>query len=164
MSDRYIGSYSDYISVLGSRRCCNVSSKDIPVVGPTGPPGPRGFVGESYTGPTGPAGVALVVNNSIIELSDNGSGCFVIDASNYFVNSWSINTSSTNITLSFQNFIINGIYRIYLTNSNCISSISAYCVSMYNNVSSELSPGKYIIDIQCTNSNTYYSTITGPYV
>lgn len=165
MSQRYIGNYSDYVSNLGSKRCCSVSPKEVPIVGPTGPQGPQGFIGNASTGPTGPPGTILAINNRVIELTDSSSnpGCFILNASDYLINSWSINTSLNTINLSFQNFIINGIYRIYLTNNINIISISSCCVTLYKNSTSELLPGNYIIDINYTGSNTYYLTITGPY-
>lgn len=174
MSQRYIGNYGDYVSNLGSRRCCNVPSKEIPVVGPTGPPGPQGFVGNASTGPTGPIGVGITgatgppggmnnVNQSVTVLTDT-SGCIILNASNYFSTSWSLQKdTSTPLYLSFQNFIVNGVYRLYLTNMQSIKIISN-CATIYSTNAGDISTtGTHIIDIKYVGSDTYYLTISGPY-
>ncbi len=177
MSQRYIGNYSDYVSNLGSSRCCYVSPKDVPVVGPTGPRGAQGFVGNTYTGatgpsgptgmgcrgPTGPPGGMSNINQTITPLTD-ASGCIIVNASNYFSTSWSYQTGSTTLELSFQNLIVNGLYRLYLTNTSVLPlTITSDCSTIYSNVSSITSAGVYIIDVKYVGSNVYYLTITGPY-
>ena len=177
MSQRYIGNYTDYVSNLGSRRCCYVSPKEVPVVGPTGPPGPQGFVGNTYTGPTGPTGPTGLgcrgptgppgglsnINQTVTPITDV-SGSIILNASSYFSTSWSCTSASTTIDVSFQNFIVNGLYRLYLTKTNILPlTITSSSSTIYSNVSSITSTGVYIIDIKYVGTNVYYLTITGPY-
>ncbi len=179
MSQRYIGDYRDYINNLGSRRCCNVTPKEIPVVGPTGPGGPQGNVGMGVTGatgstgpigigcrgPTGPPGGMSNVSSTVQVVSPDTNNCLLLNATGFFSASWSASITSDTLYLSFNNFVTNGLYRLYINNDSGTSiSINSGCgMTIYTNGLISTS-GKYIIDIQFIGSNTYYLTITGPYL
>lgn len=144
--------YNNYQSYLGSQRCCNLQRQTIQ--GPTGPPGtpaigPIGNTGP--TGQTGPAGYLSNINTTTITLNTLPNST-ILDSSNNFIASWICQiTTDTNVYFSFENFVVNGYYNLYIFNNSLSNSsftiVNLGTTSIYNNFSSTITilPNKYAV-------------------
>lgn len=95
------------------------------------------------------------------------------NAGGYYANSWSATVNAnTNFTLAFSNLVVNGVYKLYITNTAvAIAYTLTFTASAGQTIRTDFGGTQlinnnedHIFDIQYFGSNRYYITNVGNFV